>query len=803
LSGDPEDEGADPPLPFDTDAVALGWSRRTAAPEPPPPPPREGARYEEHEELGRGAMGIVVRAWDRDLEREVALKRLVPLLRGSDVARARFVREARIGALEHPNIVPVHELGHDEEGSPFLVMRRLSGRTLRELLDVRSRGAPGVAEAWNRARLLRSFVQLCTAVAYAHSRRVLHRDIKPENVIVGDYGEVQLLDWGVGARFDEVLDPAFESGEARGTPGYIAPEFLQPVDVAHPERTDVYALGAVLYELLTGTRPWADLTARQMLDKTVSSDPQPPRRRAPWLKIPAELEEICLAALHRDPALRIPTAQELARRVEEALAGERESRRLQGEAEGKVLEADAWIQRLTTLRERIRQAEEEARVQRSRLVPWSRVEAKRLAWRAEDRASALRLQQDEAFDAAHRTLLAAIERVPDHAPARSRLAKLWWGRLEDDEERGDGRSARRSRAQVELWDDGTLAPSLAPGGHVTVISNPPDAAVHCYALADVDRMLLPGDSVDLGLTPVYGAKVQEGSQLLMLEAPGCLPTRRPLLVRRGRHEVIDVWLPPWDALPPGMVYVPAGTAILGGARDRGGYGVAAARREALVPGFALSVFPVTFSDYLEFLEDVERDDPEGAQARWPHLPRLGPLVVRRDGRLVPSVDTLRTGDVGRDPDGWRLPVVGVSWDDAEAWCAWKAEQLQLPIRLPREDEWEKAGRGVDGRLFPWGPTFEPGFATQADASPEAPGIVPVGQSGMDESVYGVRDLQGGVAEWCVDWFDEEQRLRALRGSHWRTSGRRTLAARMGREPAGRWDTVGFRAACTLLPPAGG
>jgi eukaryotic-like serine/threonine-protein kinase len=795
------DVPAPDPMPFDTDAVALGWANRHASrPGTPLPQPRTGPRYTEGEELGRGAMGVVVRAWDNELEREVAIKRLLPHLTGSTEARARFLREARLGALEHPNIVPVHHLEHDDSGAPRLVMRQLSGRTMRELLDVKLRGAPAVGQAWTRSRLLRSFVQLCMAAAYAHSRDVLHRDIKPENVIVGDFGEVQLLDWGVGASFEEICDPAFEAGEARGTPGFIAPELLGPHRVIDPQRADVYSLGVVLYELLTGTRPWVDLTATEILLRTANSDPQPPRRRAPWLKIPVELEEICLGALHRDPDQRIPTAAALARRVEDALAGERESRRLEGEADGKTVEAEVWMQRLGTLRDRIRLAEDEARAQRARLVPWSRVEQKRMAWRAEDRAAGLRAQLDDAFDAAHRTLLAAIERVPDHVDARRRLARLWWTRLEDDEARGDKRSARRSRAQVELWDDGTFARSLAPVGRVTVVSEPPGATVHCYALSDVDRMLLPGESVDLGEAPIEEAEVAEGSHLLMLEVPGRLPTRCPLRISRGRRELIEVWLPPWDALPQGMVYVPGGVATLGGARSRGGYGVAGARREVLIPAFAISIFPVTFAQYVEFLDDLHRSDPSAAAERAPKLSRSGPLVVATDGRFEPSVRALLSEEA-RGADGWNLPVVGVSWADAQAWCAWRAAQLQLPIRLAREDEWEKAGRGVDGRLFPWGPTYEPGFASQADSSPTAAGLSPIGSSGMDESVYGVRDLQGGVGEWCDDWFDDERRLKTVRGSHWRTSGQRTLADRLGRVPEGRWDTVGFRAACSLVPPA--
>lgn len=781
-------------LSLDADEVAvLG----TSGPVDPPALAAPGERYAMTDELGRGAMGVVVQAWDRDLQRDVAVKRLLPGLMDSPLARARFIREARLGALDHPNIVTVHELGQDAEGTPFLVMRRLAGRTMRDVLDLRSRGAPEQARVWGRNRLLRAFVQLCGAVSYAHSQRVLHRDIKPENVVVGDFGEVQLLDWGVAARFEELLDPDFEREQVRGTPGYIAPEMLVGSARALPERADVYALGALLYELLTGSRPWADFDASDVLHKTVHEDPQPPSRRAPWASIPPELEEVCLAALCRDPHERVASAEVLARRVEGALEGEREAQRLQSEADGKVLEADAWLQRHTHLRERVEQADRAAEDHRAALAPWSRVEQKRRAWQAEDHAGALRLDLDDAFDSAHRTLLAAIERVPSHEGARRRLARLWLTRLQGDEARNDSRSARRSRAQVQLWDNGALAHELAPGGRLTVRSDPPGAAIHCAALTDVDRMLLPGALQDLGTAPLRSRSLAEGSHLLMLEAPGRLPTRLPVLVRRGREEHLDVWLPPWDRLPPGMVYVPAGAALLGGARGRGGYGVASARREAQVDGFAIAVFPVTFGEYLEFLESLRGEDPTAAEARLPRLPGRGPLVREEGGRWVPDVGELREADAA--DAGWSLPVVGVSWFDAAAWCAWRSEQFGLPIRLAHEDEWEKAGRGVDGRMFPWGPTYEPGFASHADGSSRGGRLSAVGRSGMDESVYGVRDLQGGVAEWCQGWFDEAVGLRPLRGSHWRTDGRRTLAARMGRPPDGRWDMVGFRAAATLSP----
>ncbi len=797
-------EGSDePPKPFDTDLVALAWTSRPHLPAVEVPPidlTEVSERYEERDELGRGAMGRIVLAWDKDLRREVALKSLLPALADQPEARERFVREARLGALDHPSIVQVHELAADADGRPFLVMRRLEGRTLREILLERRRGSPDQTRIWSRTRLLGSFVQLCMAVAYAHDRGVLHRDLKPDNVMIGDYGELQLLDWGVGARFDEVADPDWEPSEVRGTPGYIAPELLVADDVENPARCDVYALGVILYELLTGTRPWEDLDARQILDKTVTADPEPPRKRAPWASIPGVLERICLRAMAKEPDDRYASAAKVARAIEEALAGEREAQRLEGEAKAKVFEADVWLQRLDGLREQIRDAITAAQEERRKVAPWSRVEQKRAAWKAEDAVGALRHQLDDAFDAAHRSLLAAIERVPSHTEARKRLARLWWTRYEDDKDRHDRRGARWSRAQVAMWDDGTFADKLAPGSSLSVVSDPPGATVLRYELAEIDRMLLPGGGDELGATPVDSASVPEGSHLLMLEAPGRLAVRCPVHVTRGRHQELDLWLPPWDALPAGMVYVPAGEAILGDRRRAGGYSVTGPPRQVVVPAFAISTFPVTFSDYIEFLEDLARTHVNEAARRRPRLPRRGYLVVEQGGHLTPAVDRLVDGAArDRVGDGWSLPVVGVSWSDASAYCAWRAEQTGLPIRLPREDEWEKAGRGVDGRLFPWGPRYEPGFATMADGTAHAPSLVPVGLSGMDESVYGVRDLQGGVAEWCADWFDEERRVRAVRGSHWNTTGGRTLAIRVGRPPEGRWDTVGFRAACSMVP----
>ncbi len=235
-------------------------------------------RYVERAEIGRGGLGVVVEAFDQDLRRNVAIKRPRDDRRDPTTAAA-LVKEAQITAqLDHPNIPAVHALGIDGSGRPFFAMTRLGGQSLAALLAA-ARSDPGLVPS--NARLLRIFLQVGYAVAFAHSRGVLHRDLKPDNIIIGDFGEVRLMDWGLakliaepcadadaGAPVTTGDGPSFtRTGALVGTPGYAAPEQLtpdQPIDV----RVDVYALGALLYTMLTRRPPIVGDDLEQLLDDT-------------------------------------------------------------------------------------------------------------------------------------------------------------------------------------------------------------------------------------------------------------------------------------------------------------------------------------------------------------------------------------------------------------------------------------------------------------------------------------------------------------------------------------------------------
>lgn len=303
--------------------------------------PNPAERYSIVREQGSGGIGRVLVAFDSIVGREIALKELKspekkeintipPLDAAPSAAEIRFIREAKVtGQLEHPSIIPVYEIGKKQNNTPFYTMRLVQGETL-------SKAILHADTAEKRLRLLPHFRDICNAVAYAHSRGVVHRDIKPENIMIGKFGETVVLDWGLAKVPGEEDDQAVVmnqqlsmikeasplktlSGKAMGTPAYMSPEQAKGNIDEIDEKSDIYALGAVLYEILTGSPPFEGGDAQKIIERVITEIPISVEDLEP--QTPPELCAIVAHTLAKKKSDRYASSQEVAEEIESYMSG--------------------------------------------------------------------------------------------------------------------------------------------------------------------------------------------------------------------------------------------------------------------------------------------------------------------------------------------------------------------------------------------------------------------------------------------------------------------------------------------------
>ncbi len=324
--GRPHDRTVDPSAP-----VAKDGDRQ-------PDPPATGNRFQLIRVFSQGGLGRIWLARDTSLGRDVAIKELQPQKSDHPEHARRFLREAQItGRLEHPNIVPVYELGRrSDDGQPFYVMRRVGGQTFHEAIAEFHRARQVERSSGVKLqKLLGDFLGVCNAISYAHSQGVIHRDLKPDNVLVGDHGEVIVLDWGLaktglaGNEADGQFagQPLFLPGDdgrrtldgmVLGTPAYMAPEQAAGNGDGIGMLTDIYGLGAILFELLTSRPPHPGADAQESLQHAATAPT--PMARSIAKSVPAPLSAICQRAMARAPSSRYPAVRDLIDDVQNYLA---------------------------------------------------------------------------------------------------------------------------------------------------------------------------------------------------------------------------------------------------------------------------------------------------------------------------------------------------------------------------------------------------------------------------------------------------------------------------------------------------
>lgn len=742
--------------------------------------------YEDLGQLGEGGMGEVRRVFDRRLRREVAMKLLRAEFASDPSLVSRFSEEAQATAqLEHPGIVPVHALGRTDDGRPYFTMKKVAGKTLSVLIvEVHRCAHDGqwlpTPTGWTFHRLVQAFHRVCEAIGFAHARGVIHRDLKPDNMMLGEYGEVLVLDWGLAkvvgveqdalpelnrVQTDRSMGGAHftRMGVVAGTPAYMPPEQARGELANHT--ADVYALGAILYEILSGSPPYQGTTAEHVLNLVRQGPPRRlqranrtwtpgPRTSAEAPLPPDDLVDICERAMSRAPIDRFADAGALAAAVLSFLEGAR----TRDQALELVTQADALDPRIQNLADRAATLRAEAAETAQRIPGWSPIADKRGFWDKQDEATELE-QQAEAHRVQRMQLLRGALSLDHELPeVHARLSDHYRARMAASEAVGDRTRVRQYEWHLRAHDDGNHAAWLRGDGALTLLTDPPGALVEVFRCVERDRRVALQQVRNPGRTPLRAWHLPMGSYVVVIKKEGYATTQYPVQITRQGH---------WDGVAPGEsepqpirllrngelgpddCYVPGGWFSAGGDPETTS---GLARRRLWVDPFIIKRFPATNAEWLEFLNSLLHTGQEDLALRCAPRDRpvieggLGELVYGRhaDGRFFLRADA--KGELWL-PD-W--PVMLIDWKAARAYAAWWAERDQRAWRLPWEFEWEKAARGVDGRVFPWGEHLDPTFANISDSFPGRARPTIVDSFPVDESPYGVRGMAGNVRNWCMD-----------------------------------------------------
>ena len=700
------------------------------------------SRYELEGLIGEGGSGIVFSARDLLLDRDVALKILAPGHEVGSPTFNRFVYEPKVtGNLAHPGIIPMHDIGRLGDGNYFFCMQKISGRDLDVLLNALRTGDEKTTQNYTLMHLMRVFAQVCLTIAYAHDHGFIHRDLKPANIMLGDYGEVYVADWGLAKCFDESLGEKQEfrpgrntlDGTLLGTVHYMAPEQVEGRIDAMGPRSDIFSLGVILYELLTLKLPFEGETLVSIMFKIAQGNVKDPRSLETGRDIPESLAELAMEALQSDPEKRCSSARHMAEKVNAFLDGIEEQERRASWSRTLDVEAHELFGDYQRHRRLLDEDIAEFRSRPELPLDAPREERQQL-WRDEQRLRERRVEIEQVANKALRLAEQAHELLND-SPSRQLLSEIYWLKAQDAAHVGRVQ-AIHFREVARFYSDSSNLDRFAQSGALEVVAG--DATVKVFrqesqgpVFIDVEVDVLPGE---VNTLPV-GSYVIEG------RAAGKMPTRVPALIKGNQRTVVELDPPSAFEGCEEFIYIAGGEAVLGG--DEKAPKHLPTMKKTMAP-FLIGRFPITLALYCKFLNSIAKIDPALAMLRCPRDVN-GRTWLDFDAAharfSVPTKDS--------DGDAWdpQWPAHMLCWEDANAYCAWRSGRDGVTIRLPTEFEWEYAARGVDERIYPWGNGFDPTLCRMLENVRGVPVPTPVGSFPYDRSPWGVQDLAGLMIEY--------------------------------------------------------
>jgi len=573
----------------------------------------KGPRYTVGREIARGGHGKINLARDERLGRHIALKQLIAGGSSTSNQRRKFVLEARAtGLLEHPNIVPVYDLGILDSGEVFFTMKMVRGRSLKYIIYKQSQGDSKLLSQYGRIRMLMIFQQICNAVHFAHHKGIIHRDIKPENIMVGNYGEVLMMDWGLA----KIVDGHYEDDEVpsssimpedlektrvgtiSGTPSYMAPEQARGRIDLIDQRTDVYALGAILYEILTYHPPFEGKNIEEVLEKVRQKEPIPPRRLVPEHNISLDLEEIVLKAMSKDPDKRYNSGKELHDDIEQFLEGSKERARNQKRAQELVQSAKAEFNRYFEVRKRTVETQDHTETLLKEGIEG--LGGERL-WKSEMQSLVGDVQLDRMLGNLKASLTEALSLYPQLEQARIMLADVYYTRFAEAEQSRNKKEMIYNRGHIEALAPQRYKDVLAGGGTVSFRGHKGRGRWRVFANSEQNGKLVPVPIPETSGNVEAVIDLPVGNYVIEVNADNNRLVF-PVLLEKGENVVLSLDIPPLPRSPVDgleMVTIPGSRFLKGGDLEAVGY---LKISEPHVSTFAISRYPVTMAQYHHFLQ---------------------------------------------------------------------------------------------------------------------------------------------------------------------------------------------------------